>query len=41
MTGHVVAPDQEGPLQLESGLDQMTSKQDLSRLLPGSAFQLL
>ena len=41
MTGHLFVLDQEGPLLLVSGLDQMMSEQDLFQFLLVSAFQWL
>lgn len=39
--GHLFVLDQEYPLLLVSGLDQMMSEQDLFQFLLVSAFQLL
>ena len=41
MKGHSFVPDQEGPLLLVSGLDQMMSEQDLFQFWLVSAFQWL
>ena len=41
MKGHLFVLDQEGPLLLASGLDQMMSEQDLFQFSLVSAFQWL
>ena len=41
MKGHSFVLDQEGPLLLASGLDQMMSEQELFQFLLVSAFQWL